>query len=260
MFFKNKVEITDIIFVNHLTGNEKGSCTKFNMTNCNHYQLLYKLKGEAVITFDGKKVTEKADDIRFTPKPKEDGTTNYTALVKEQGESINVGFTTAAPLEEGIFTVKSGNYPEIKELFQKLQKVWYYKRDGYYYECLALIYTILAKLQKDSSCYNTKKSYKIILPAINYIDEHFLDADIACGYLAKLCNISQTYLSKLFNVHFGTSPNKYIIMKKLEYACELLNTRSYSVTKVSKMSGFSDEYYFSKTFKKHFGVSPSAFS
>lgn len=260
MFLPDKVKIDDIIFVNHLIGNKKDSFTKFNMSNCTYYQLLYKLSGEAVITFHDKTVTEKADDIRFTPRPPKGRTTNYTALVKEEGESINIGFTTESPLPEEIFTIKGGNNLELKELFQKLQKIWYYKRDGYYYESLSLMYRIFAKLQQENARYAMAKSYQIILPAINYIDEHFTDIHIECEDLAKRCEISHVYLSKLFNRHFGVSPNKYILIKKLEYACDLLNDRTYKVTKVAKLCGFSNEYYFSKTFKKHFGVSPSVFT
>ena len=100
----------------------------------------------------------------------------------------------------------------------------------------------------------------MILPAINYIGEHFTDLNIDCEFLAKLCGISHTYMSKLFNKHFGISPNKYIIKKKLEYASELLNDMTYSVNEVAKLSGFANEYYFSKTFKKHFYINPSSFA
>ena len=259
MFLLDKVKIDNIIFVNRLRGNKKDSYTKFNVSNCGYYQILYKLSGEAVITFHNKRVTEKADDIRFTPRPQNDSVTHYTALVKEQGESINVGFTTDSPMPEEIFTLRSGNHLEIKELFKKLHKCWYYKREGYYYECLSLMYSIFAKLQQDAARYATTKSYQIIRPAINYIDEHFTDLNIDCEHLAKLCKISHTYMNKLFNRHFGVSANKYIISKKLDLACDLLNDRNHTVLQVASLCGFSSEYYFSKTFKKHFGISPSAF-
>lgn len=259
MFLLDKVKIGDIIFVSHLVGNKKDSYTKYNVSNCKYYQLLYKLSGEAVITFNNKTITEKVDDIRFTPRPKNGNVTHYTALVKEQGESINVGFTTDSPMPEEIFTIKSGNYLEVKELFKKLHKSWYYKRDGYYYECLSLMYSIFAKLQQDDVRYTTTKSYQLILPAINYIDEHFTDINIDCERLAELCKISHTYMNKLFNRHFGIPANKYIISKKLDLASDLLNDRNHTVLQVASLCGFSSEYYFSKTFKKHFGISPSAF-
>lgn len=259
MFLPEKIKIGEIIFVNRQFGNKKDSFTRFKTTNCSYYQLLYKLSGEAVITYGNKSITEKSDYIRFTPKPENGGTTNYTALVKEQGESINIGFTTDTQIPNEILAITLSNHLELKEQFQKLHKVWYYKRDGYYYESLSILYNILSKIQQGESQYITSKSYRMILPAINYIDEHFTDLNIDCEFLAKLCGISHTYMSKLFNKHFGISPNKYIIKKKLEYASELLNDMTYSVNEVAKLSGFANEYYFSKTFKKVTGQTASNF-
>ena len=52
-------------------------------------------------------------------------------------------------------------------------------------------------------------------------------------------------------------PKKYIIKKKIDYACELLLLGRYSVTEVAEMSNFSDVYYFSRQFKEYIGVSPT---
>ncbi|MDY5627667.1 MAG: AraC family transcriptional regulator [Clostridia bacterium] len=45
----------------------------------------------------------------------------------------------------------------------------------------------------------------------------------------------------------------------MNYACELLITRRYSVTSISEMIGYKNVYYFSKVFKKTFGITPTEY-
>ena len=120
MFHNDRIKINDIIFVNHRIGNKKGSYTKFETDYTFHYQLLYKLSGEAIITFDKKQVTEKADCLRFLPNPAHFRYAPlYTAEVIEQGESINIGFTSDFPLPDEIIVKKYNNSLILKQLFPR---------------------------------------------------------------------------------------------------------------------------------------------
>lgn len=261
MFDCNRINIKDIIFVNHLVGNKKGSYTEYKTKGVFHYQLLYKLSGEAVITFDGKTVREKEDELRFTPNPANfDYPPLYTADVIEKGESINIGFISDTPLPKEILVKKYECFTNLKHLFQKMQKYWYYKQEGYYYKCMSILYDIFAEISKAESNYLSSNLYKQIIPAIEYIDHNFTKQDINCEHLAKLCNISHTYMTKLFNSKFGVSPKKYILLKKLEYARDLLNARQYSIKDISEMVGFPNTYYFSRIFKNCFGICPTKYS
>ena len=99
MFKNDKIVIKDIIFVNHIFNNKNTSNEKYNTSNANHYQLLYKLSGDAIITFDGKTIREKGDNIRFTPNPSDfDYDPLYEANIIEYGDSINIGFTSESSL------------------------------------------------------------------------------------------------------------------------------------------------------------------
>ena len=260
MIHHDKIKINDIIFVNHRIGNKKGSYTKFETDYVFHYQLLYKLSGEAIITFDRKQVTEKADCLRFLPNPAHFRYAPlYTAEVIEQGESINIGFTSDSPLSNEITVKKYDNSRILKQLFQKLQKYWYYKPDGYYYKSMSVLYDIFAEISKAETNYLPSHIYSKIQPAIEYIDNNFTNQNIDCDHLANLCNISHTYMTKLFKKRFGITPVKYIMSKKLQYACELINTRHYSINEISEIAGFSNVYYFSRVFKNNIGCSPSEY-
>lgn len=260
MLQHERIKINSIIYVSHLVGNPKGSHTEYNTDGVFHYQLLYKLSGEAVITYGSRKVREKAGCLRLLPDPSVfDQTPLYTADVIEQGESINIAFTSDSPLPREITVKKYSCSPILKQLFQKMHKYWYYKQDGYYYHCMSVLYDIFALIAESESTYLASRTSKQIVPAIEYIDYHFTKLEIDCDELAQLCHISHTYMTKLFKKYFGMSPNKYIISKKIQYACDLLNSKHYSVSDIAEMTGFSSAYYFSRVFKKYMGICPSEY-
>ena len=63
-----KIVIKDVLFVEHSRDVRLGTHT-FDTKDVFHHQLLYKLGGEAIITFNGKRLREKTDDVRFLPSP-----------------------------------------------------------------------------------------------------------------------------------------------------------------------------------------------
>ncbi len=81
--------------------------------------------------------------------------------------------------------------------------------------------------------------------------------DLSLDDLAFLTDLSLSSFKRKFSSVYGTSPNKYIISKRLEKAQSLLNTSELSISEIAYDSGFSDLGYFSKTFKKHYNVTPS---
>ena len=142
-------------------------------------------------------------------------------------------------------------------LFKKIFSVWVSKNDGYYFECMSLLYRIFAQMQKQN--YIPLNQYNTIKPAIEYIEKNFLTHKISVPYLASLCQISEDYLQKLFIKRFGISPIKYIIQLKLNHASDLLLSEQFSVTQVAELCGYENVYYFSRQFKEHIGVTPTVF-
>lgn len=260
MLGADKIKVNDILFVNRSSDTKTGLHI-FNMDSVFHHQLIYKLSGDAVVTFNGNILRERADDVRFLPSASNFAhTPDYSADVVELCESINIGFVSDTPLPQKILVKSCSNNPSIKLLFQKLHKHWYYKRNGYYHKSLSVLYEIFYELSKNKEEYISSHTYNLIVPAIDYVDNHFTQAHIDYNALAALCGISYTYLSKIFIKHFGMSPNRYVIAKKIQYACDLINTKCYSVGTIAEMCGFVNTYYFSRIFKKHTGVSPTEFN
>ena len=217
-------------------------------------ELIFHLSGVSTVHFNGKVMEITPNMIRFLPKGEN---REYTVVRKEAGECIDVFFDTDRPISQEAFAIKCAKSDVVRNLFKKLFSVWVGKEEGYYFECLSLLYKIFAELSKQN--YIPEKQYRTIKPAIDYIAEHFLESSISVETLTALCGISHSYFQKLFLQKFGIPPSKYIIGMKINYACDLLRSGLYSVTQAAEICGYTDVYFFSRQFKAYMGLPPSAF-
>lgn len=227
--------------------------TKFS-NHLPYNELIFHLSGRADIYFGGKVFSTNPGDVRLLPKG---DTSEYIADRQEKGECIDIFFETNAPVSHEAFVLKPQNTEALKNLFKKIFSIWVAKNEGYYFECISLLYRILAELQKED--YIPEHQYNAIRPAVEYIREHFLDSKISVSHLAKLCGISESYLKRLFGKKFGMSPMKYLIQMRINYACDLLQSGLYSVTQTAELCRYNNVYYFSRQFKEYTGITPSEF-
>ena len=88
-----------------------------------------------------------------------------------------------------------------------------------------------------------------------YLDQNFT-SPITLDSLSETVYISKHYLSHLFKEQTGISPIKYLTLKRMEKACELLSETELPVSEVSKAVGYENPLYFSQVFKRVYGISP----
>lgn len=82
---------------------------------------------------------------------------------------------------------------------------------------------------------------------------------ITLSDVASYCHISPRQLSRIFIDGEGLPPAKYINREKMIKIGELLKTSELSLSELSRLFSFGNEYYFNTAFKKHFGVPPSTY-
>ncbi len=75
--------------------------------------------------------------------------------------------------------------------------------------------------------------------------------------ICKDCNISPSYVERLFKKHLNMTVTEYINTEKLYFACELISSSNLNLTEIAAYLGYSDVSYFSRRFKRKFGKSPS---
>lgn len=217
-------------------------------------ELVFDFSGEYTVYFGDTVLKVLPNTIRFFPC----GTVSKYEIERSKlGECIDVFFSSDKPISDVAFTVNASNNEYVGSLFKKLFSAWNNKNEGYYFKCMSLLYEIFSIIQGNN--YLPTKQYLKILPAIDEIERSFLNTSLTNEYLASICGISESCLKRLFKKKFGLSVKKYVIQKKINYACELLMVHRYSINQIAEMCNFSDIYYFSKQFKLQIGISPTEY-
>ena len=95
----------------------------------------------------------------------------------------------------------------------------------------------------------------VLKMAVLYINQYYTK-DFRLDSLARLCDISKSYLCKLFKQKYGKGITEYITELRLHKACVLLEKTDHTVVSIANDTGYVDCGYFNRLFKKHFGVTP----
>lgn len=218
-----------------------------------HHGLAFFLGGEKIYQFEsGEIITVKQNDIIYLPKH-----SHYTITTVCQGDcyAINFDFDEKVEFSPFSFHTKNGNI--YIDCFKKAQKSWNTKKDGFTLNCKAQLYAILYSMQNEYSLeYIPESRYQLIIPAVEYIHQHYSMELLRIEKLASMCSITPEYFRSIFKNYYGISPNAYINNLKITKAKELLDSQMYSVTEAANQAGYVDMSHFSREFKKYFGVPP----
>ncbi len=76
---------------------------------------------------------------------------------------------------------------------------------------------------------------------------------------ARIAQRSVATFKREFAAIYKTTPGKWLIQKRLDYASILLNNSAKPVNEIAFESGFENTTHFSRVFKEKFGVSPLKF-
>ncbi|QGQ94470.1 response regulator [Paenibacillus psychroresistens] len=92
-----------------------------------------------------------------------------------------------------------------------------------------------------------------------YFQNHFTSA-ISYKMFYDLFGFNETYLSHVFKLQRGISPNKYVTKLRIEKAKEMMQLQPETpLKKIAALVGYEDAFYFSRVFKETTGSSPSEF-
>lgn len=94
--------------------------------------------------------------------------------------------------------------------------------------------------------------------AMVYIRNH-MNTDIDIATLAEMSFMSKDHFIRMFYQQTGSTPNAYIIRKKMETAELQLITTNAPVKQISISLGYDDHSYFAKLFKKHTSLTPQQY-
>ena len=127
------------------------------------------------------------------------------------------------------------------------------------------ILEVLAQMifQKDSPeelfCHRYKRTKRERIERVQYLLERDIENPPTLEMLAQEVGCSTFYLSRLFAEETGVSLPKYLRLKRVEKAAELIAEEGMSVTEAAMAVGYSSLSAFHKAFVDHHGVAPSQF-
>lgn len=94
--------------------------------------------------------------------------------------------------------------------------------------------------------------------ALDYVSNHW-DEPLRLEAMARRCNMSTSYFSRIFKQVIGRSFSDYINFVRLSRAQQLLMSTEGSITEVALACGFSTASYFIDCFKSHYRQTPLQF-
>jgi len=90
----------------------------------------------------------------------------------------------------------------------------------------------------------------------NFVAEH-LDEDLRLISISEIFNMNANYLSSIFKKETGDSYIDYVNGRRVDKACELLETTDLSAKEIAYRCGYRNPNYFSRIFKKVVGKTVS---
>lgn len=92
---------------------------------------------------------------------------------------------------------------------------------------------------------------------IKKVVESHIGQLITVGELAFLCHMSTSTFKRRFREIYHTTPQKWMLNRKLEMAAELLRSAGESPSGIYLKVGYQNHSSFSEAFRNHFGTTPS---
>ena len=182
---------------------------------------------------------------------------DFSAVTENPGFCYSIHFTTTEPIDTPSFCKKTNNPEEIIKHINEIERLWLGRESGELM-MISSFYSLCHSLFKLYTSPYKPKDAELIL-AKEYIDLHFREKGCLASAI-ELRKVTSRRFNDLFKLYFDTTPNQYIISKKVEYAKKLLEVENLSISDVAELSGFSDVYYFSNQFKKCVGISPTHYT
>jgi AraC-like DNA-binding protein len=117
-------------------------------------------------------------------------------------------------------------------------------------------------IEADPNCRRLSRPRHLDVTALERARQ-FLDSEkarvIRSAELEAVTGLTRFDLARQFRLMFGTSPYRYLLMRRLDVARDQLARRR-PLVEVALETGFSDQAHFTRMFKAAFGLTPARYS
>ena len=105
---------------------------------------------------------------------------------------------------------------------------------------------------------NNEKYPSALQRMLHHIDD-YMELPILMQQLTFHSNLSPASIYRMFRKYLGTTPQKYIIRRRLHHAARIVRSNTVSISALAQSLQFSTAGNFSRAFKEEFGISPRQF-
>ena len=100
---------------------------------------------------------------------------------------------------------------------------------------------------------------EIIRRAQQYVSTH-IRQKLSVPLVARMVDVSPSYLTALFHKHLEISPGEYIRRVKLQESKHLIREGKLNFTEIAAALNYSTVHHFSRQFKEKFGITPTDYA
>ena len=90
--------------------------------------------------------------------------------------------------------------------------------------------------------------------------EHFAEPLTSLSDMAASLGLHSASMSRFFRREYGMSAKRFQILRRLQYACDLLAEGRISIAEVARLVGWRNAQYFSTVFRENTGMTPREFA
>ncbi len=186
---------------------------------------------------------------------------NYLSHLCSNKTSLSRCFDSTVPGHTNLFSLPK---PQKEYIYSKLTELLGENSSDNYGNdlvCRAVLLRLLVELNRlalsSSGIKKEKTASPLIENVIEYINIHYCEK-ITLDIIADQFFVSKYYLSHLFNEVVGTSLHRYIILKRLVHAKQMLSSGIRPTTAAANC-GFSDYAGFYRAFTSEYGITPKQY-
>ncbi|ETU14678.1 hypothetical protein P009_01606 [Enterococcus faecalis EnGen0409] len=234
-------------------------------------ELLWLITGKIEVNVDGQSYTLEENDLLVINS--NCGHATFATVPNSIAMRLHISpeFFTAQGIDvsEGRFELNSSKEPR-NPRFQMLRKdlsqlqllnnetrASMLKNNALLFKIAELLFEFFLPHTKRSG-YSVGQKRVFLDHAVQFIEEN-CNGELTLEQLAKECNYSTTYLSKIFKTELGINFYEYLTRCRLQKGIRTLTMTDKKVATISYETGFSDVKAFNKAFRKHFGTTPSEY-
>jgi AraC-like DNA-binding protein len=191
---------------------------------------------------------------RYKPDPKVGWTDSYIELTGPVPDQLR---------ERGMLRPKRAVFhfdvqPELTECFERVHLLAQNRPVGYAAQLAAASMQILASIVSLAQIARgaPQRGHDIVRRAQALLAERY-DRPLRLSQLARELGVGYSYFRRLFRLHAGLSPKRYVAQLRFRRVQTLLRTTPLTIKEIAERMGYHSPYHLSAEFKRQTRLSPT---